>query len=52
VTEKWRGETDTDDTQNTPALRKLSQEDGEFEVSLCYIVRFCLKKNAGKKKST
>jgi hypothetical protein len=31
-----------------PVLRKLRQEDGEFEDSLDYIVRSCLKKKPSK----
>jgi hypothetical protein len=39
-------------TPAIPALRRLSQEDLEFKVSLGYIVRPCLKKNQGYDKST
>jgi hypothetical protein len=28
-----------------PALRKMKQEDHEFEASLGYMVSFCLKQN-------
>jgi hypothetical protein len=33
-----------------PALGKLRQEDYEFEASLVYIVKLCLKKKKRKKK--
>jgi hypothetical protein len=32
-----------------PVLRKLRQEDCQLEASLCFIMRFCLKRKKGKK---
>jgi hypothetical protein len=31
-----------------PALRRMEQEDLEFEVNICHIVKFCLEKNKTK----
>jgi hypothetical protein len=34
-----------------PALRRLSQGEGEFEASLSYIARLCLKENKNKSRT-